>query len=234
MGLEQGKEGMENRLDANLYKVTNQTWYNYLALKNTISDAPQDGSVYGRKDGNWVVSGAGATPTLEQVVTEGNTSTLPIGIIGGADENVGLSAFFGQKIGLISPAVMSMVDDTTITSVFADRIQHTGAGASFSTSLGFAPAATVDRSQILQDDDGIVALTKNLGLQTQIEFITSNFELPDSSTFTGILVVKNVGTGTLNITTLPGDKLELLDIQPIDKDDSYTITKYQANDYRII
>ena len=107
MGLEQGKEGMENRLDANLYKVTNQTWYNYLAIKNTITDAPVDSQLYGRKDGNWVAvpgSGPDVTPTLQAVVTEGNTSTLPIGIIGGVDENVGLSAFFGQKIGLISPS----------------------------------------------------------------------------------------------------------------------------------
>ena len=66
------------------------------------------------------------------------------------------------------------------------------------------------------------------------EFITTDYTLPDSTTFVGTLRIKNVGTADVNINTLAADKFEGEDTQIIFPGDAYTIKVYQANDYRIM
>lgn len=69
---------------------------------------------------------------------------------------------------------------------------------------------------------------------TRIVFIDADYTLPDSTDFRGILVVKNVTSGDLDINTITADKLEGLDTQPIPADAAFTIVKYDTNDYRVI
>jgi hypothetical protein len=68
----------------------------------------------------------------------------------------------------------------------------------------------------------------------QVEFITSDIVLEDSTTFDGQIVIKNVTEGPLNVNTVALDKLEGLDTQIIYGGESFTIRKYQINDYRIV
>lgn len=66
------------------------------------------------------------------------------------------------------------------------------------------------------------------------EFITADYTLPDSNTFKGEIVIKNVGISILNVNTVALDKLEGEDTQEIFPGESFTIQKYLPNDYRII
>ena len=66
------------------------------------------------------------------------------------------------------------------------------------------------------------------------EFITTDYTLPDSTTFVGTLRIKNVGTTDLNINTLAADKLEGEDTLILYPTEAFTIKVYQANDYRIV
>jgi hypothetical protein len=51
--------------------------FNELYARPDFTDAPSDGNIYGRKDGDWeqVTGGSGTTPTLQEVVIEGNETT---------------------------------------------------------------------------------------------------------------------------------------------------------------
>ena len=48
--------------------------FNELYARPDFTDAPSDGNIYGRKDATWeqVTGGSGTTPTLQEVVIEGN------------------------------------------------------------------------------------------------------------------------------------------------------------------
>ena len=65
-------------------------------------------------------------------------------------------------------------------------------------------------------------------------FITANVTLPDSNTFEGEITYKNVTNNILTVNTLTLDKFEEEDIQEIYPGESFTIKKYQINDYRIV
>lgn len=74
----------------------------------------------------------------------------------------------------------------------------------------------------------------NLFAEHQILFILEDTTLTDSITFEGEITYKNISANILNINTLALDKLEEEDSQEIYPGESFTIKKYQNNDYRII
>lgn len=65
-------DGTGDTLRASQIKV--QSNFDELYARPDFTDAPSDGNTYGRKDGTWeqVTGGSGTTPTLNEVVTEGN------------------------------------------------------------------------------------------------------------------------------------------------------------------
>ena len=67
-----------------------------------------------------------------------------------------------------------------------------------------------------------------------VVFITEDYLLPDSNTITSDITIKNPLTTALNVLTQAADKFEGEDTQIIYGGESFTITKYTTNDYRII
>ncbi len=72
-------------------KIANLAWYDLIAkLKDILGildssallEAPIDGEIYGRQDGDWVVAGgSGGSQNLDQTLTNGNTSSQSINLL---------------------------------------------------------------------------------------------------------------------------------------------------------
>jgi hypothetical protein len=108
-------------------------------LDAKLSDAPIDGSTYGRKDGAWeVVSGGGSF--------DGGTVTNPITV----DESAGsgfTSTLSGAQLSFDGTGCYISGEETTIvgfsTITFADSTSQTTAGVSSDKALANAIAASI-------------------------------------------------------------------------------------------
>ena len=88
-----------------------------------------------------------------------------------------------------------------------------------------------DNDEILKGLQDLTSLVTSL---ETVVYITSDYTIPDSTSFVGTLRIKNVSANTLNVNTEPADKFETEDTQEIFPNEAFTIKLYQANDYRLM
>ena len=150
-------------------------------LADKLSDAPSDGSTYGRKDGAWeVVSGGGSF--------NGGAIDNPITIAGATYDSEMSSDFFGvelssdnSKYGELTYNSLTVVDGAASTTVSPTNVVTTdGANGTTSVNIGaidIIGATPTDEISISANDQSITLYTSGSALSVTATGIT----FPDST-----------------------------------------------------
>jgi hypothetical protein len=125
----------------------------------------------------------GESATLQKVTEAGNTTTIPL-----------IVSNFPEAATMASTHITVANQITSIgTSLTKNSIIHTN--LTNTNTLGFVPP-TAPRTQVFQDDDGVVALTKNLDTRTHWvgAWATGEYTINQQVFDTGYLAIANKTT----------------------------------------